>query len=301
MKAERSVLPFTLIELLVTIAVIAILAGMLLPALQGAKDASQRVVCANNMKQLYLFSMYYVDDYNDYNDYIPFGAAGDENKTYGIWSNFIKKSSTSGSPKGFSSWYFLYKADYFNKNPKILYCPSNLTFKSNQYQCQYDTPQNPWASRYATEAAWMATNLSTRTAYCLRPCKSIGKTNWVEATSKLLFNQIRWDDSKYSSGGQWFPEKQYFTRLRKDFLPGDAIMSDFGITYDSSGGKSFTLSTQHYLNVHRAKGVNIIKYEGGVSWVNKNVWGGNKSTTLPDENGGTNERVFNLWKKFDAR
>jgi prepilin-type N-terminal cleavage/methylation domain-containing protein/prepilin-type processing-associated H-X9-DG protein len=65
---------FTLIELLVVIAIIAILAAILFPVLDKARQRSQTADCLNNMKQLQVAYRMYVDDNNDYlppNEVIP--------------------------------------------------------------------------------------------------------------------------------------------------------------------------------------------------------------------------------------
>ncbi len=90
---------FTLIELLITIAIIAILAALLLPALNKARDKGKSAFCLNQLKQLGMVLGNYQMDYKDY--CIPNTSDGD-------WSNFI------------------YRQKYIT-DPRALACPANTT------------------------------------------------------------------------------------------------------------------------------------------------------------------------------
>ena len=75
-------LGFTLVELLVVIAIIGVLVGLLLPAVQMARESARRISCTNHLKQIGVATQMFVDTYG----YVPAGRPRDG---YLTWPVFV--------------------------------------------------------------------------------------------------------------------------------------------------------------------------------------------------------------------
>ena len=220
---------FTLIELLVVIAIIAILAGMLLPALNSAREKGRSTLCKSNLKQQHLAFAGYINDYQEW-----------------CMVRFYKKAGWSHSV----SWYGEMQELKYITNGKVFACPTNKAQVKGKY---VDEGTYNYGTTYGLTVGTFGT--TTAPGEYIAPVKmaTLAKDRRASGTVVFADTAIRLKDS---------PEKSSFACSASS--PGDQINNASGSTAKSYTGESNWNSYGVYL-LHGSSAAHTVSFTGRVS------------------------------------
>ncbi len=223
-KLQKS---FTLIELLVVIAIISILASILLPSLNQAREGAKKLSCLSTYRQIYLGFELYTGNYGDYM-VKPYGKREDGSRT--SWHHLIyplinNKAKTTDLD---------HEVDYTK-----LYCPSTASSNKNAKYTSYSMNAYAghlryWSGEYGLDEYCRRGGVKTPAQVYLAGEQEPGNTSGGYCISKAAFSNL----SLYEAD----PEANYSKKMALRHLNGaNFIFFDGHAEYaPASKIKSFT-------------------------------------------------------------
>jgi prepilin-type N-terminal cleavage/methylation domain-containing protein len=279
---------FTLIELLVVIAIIAVLIGLLLPAVQKVRAAASRLQCQNNLKQIGLAMHNFHNDFERFppgaaNDLPPFGTATSAGWGSSWWVYILPYIEQPGLA---SKWQFSGNSGFVNANNlaladnvflKMMKCPSsplretigaaNRNSAANKHilLADYMGINGFWNGNPTT----LGTFTDTQTSYS--SC-CVGGNGWY-STNGVLYAQSKvriLDIGDGTSNTMMVAEESDFLRYADGTAPADIRSGGlYGWTMGSASTPSSYPSTPDY----RPFNTQTVRYPINTVFANSNGGG----------------------------
>lgn len=264
-KSTHTIRAFTLIELLVVIAIITILAALLFPVFNSAREKARQSTCASNEKQLGLAFLQYVSDYDDT---YPGGYTSVVNMACIYPSAYSSSTTSCNAGSGWAGEIYPYV-----KSTSIFSCIDDTT------SSKVPVGQTPISYIY-NEGVPLAPTPNSGSTWSV-PYAIGGKMRGLAAPSKtvLLFE----GSTAYISfpGDKASPSSDGAEYITWEGSSGDKIATGY-----LGGGSSVNWQQSGQLGRHTA-GSNFLLADGHVKW----LMGNQVSNGLPAVNAWTNQSV----------